>query len=215
MPDDLPRDPAQAARERQALIVGRPPRFEPLAVEAYPADARRLAGGEREARGEPPRDPDDLRPLSEHAATLLRHPDLYRTNMAFGLQLLSHGTLAPRDREMAILRTGWLCQAPFEWGEHVEIAKRVGLTSEAIERITVGSAAPGWSEHEQAILRAVEQLHDQAMISDEVWATLARRLDEKQLIELPFLVGHYHMVAFYQNTLRLRLREANQGLLSR
>jgi hypothetical protein len=37
------------------------------------------------------------------------------------------------------------------------------------------------------------------------WRTLAKRLDERQLIELPIIVGQYQTVAYYQNSLRLRL----------
>jgi alkylhydroperoxidase family enzyme len=209
----MPLQADDAPAERDALIIGQPPRIAPLAPADYPAEAWALAEAERMAGGFPPREAG--RPLSDHAATLLRHPELYGAQMTFGVQLLIRGVLAPRDRELLILRTGWLCQAPFEWGEHVLIAARIGLTSEEIERVTLGSGAAGWDEHERAVLRAAEELHEHAMISDEVWAVLARRLDEQQLIELPLVVGHYHTVAFYQNALRMRPREDNPGLSRR
>ena len=53
------------------------------------------------------------------------------------------------------------------------------------------------------------------MISDETWAVLARWLDDSQLIELPMIAGHYHMVAFVQNSLRFPIRECNPGLSAR
>ena len=53
------------------------------------------------------------------------------------------------------------------------------------------------------------------MVSDATWAALATRLDEKQLIELLMLVGHYHKVAFVQNSLRFSPREGNSGLSAR
>jgi alkylhydroperoxidase family enzyme len=215
MPRDVPRDDSDAVREREALIIGWPPRVAPLEHGCYPEGAYRLANNEREAAGMPPRAADETGPLSDHTATLLRHPELYRTQIAYGVQLLCRGVLAPRDRELAILRTGWLCQAPYEWGEHVRLAKHVGLTAEDVERITEGSTAPGWDEHERAILRAVEELHEGAMISDATWEVLARRLDDQQLIELPCVIGHYHSVAFYQNALRMRTRADNPGLAGR
>jgi alkylhydroperoxidase family enzyme len=153
--------------------------------------------------------------LPEIMRTMLRHPHLFALQADVGIQLLGRGALSARDREMAILRIGWLCQAPYEWGEHVLIAKKVGITSEDIERITQGSAAAGWDDHERAILKAVEELYDEAMISDATWATLAQRLDERQLIELPILIGQYQGVAYYQNSLRLRLHEGNLGLKAR
>jgi len=113
------------------------------------------------------------------------------------------------------LRTGWLCKAPYEWGEHVKIGKRVGLTREEIERVTGGSTASGWDENDRALLSAIEQLKENAMISDETWAVLKRRLDERQLIELPILVGQYQGLAYLQNALRLRLIAGNPGLSAR
>jgi hypothetical protein len=47
------------------------------------------------------------------------------------------------------------------------------------------------------------------------WGTLAKRLDERQLIELPIIVGQYQTVAYYQNSLRLRLHTGNRGLRAR
>jgi alkylhydroperoxidase family enzyme len=158
---------------------------------------------------------DRLGNLPEIMRTMLRHPDLFARIADMGIQLLSKGALPGRERELAILRIGWLCQAPYEWGEHVLIAKKLGITSEEIERITQGSHAPGWSEHEQAILRAAEELHEDARISDATWATLAKRFDERQLIELPVVIGQYQTVAYYQNSLRLRLHNGNHGLKAR
>lgn len=148
-------------------------------------------------------------------STLLRHPDLYEKHAALGTQILGHATLDKRQRELAILRTGWLCGAPFEWGEHVNIGKRIGLSEAEITRIIVGSAAIEWDPEDQAIVAAAEELHDNAMISDMTWERLAAFLDEQQLIELVYIIGHYTKVAFLQNALRLRLPPGNAGLAAR
>jgi hypothetical protein len=63
-----------------------------------------------------------------------------------------------RDRELAVLRIGWLCRAPYDWGEHVDIGWRCGVTRAEIPQIIAGSAATGWSLHDRAILRGVEEL---------------------------------------------------------
>lgn len=119
--------------------------------------------------------------------------------------------LSERDRRLAILRTGWLCQAPFEFGEHVAHSKRHGFTPEDVENIVIGSAALGWSKDDRAILRAAEELHADSMVSDETWAVLAERLDERQLVELLVLIGQFTATAFFQNSLRLRLERSNKG----
>jgi alkylhydroperoxidase family enzyme len=146
---------------------------------------------------------------------MLRHPALFACQLDIGVQLLKDGALPSRDRELLVLRIDWLCQAPYEWGEHVHIAKTVGVSQEEIARVVHGSDAPGWSDHDRALLRAAEELHRDAMISDATWADLARRLDDRQLIELPIVIGQYQTIAYYQNALRLRLHEGNPGLAAR
>ncbi len=153
--------------------------------------------------------------LPEIVLTMLRHPDLFSRQTEIGIQLLSQGALTPRHRELAVLRIGWLCQAPYEWGEHVHVAKKVGISSEEIERITQGSHTEGWAECDRAILQATEELFDNAVISEQTWNILATHLNHKQLIELPIVIGQYQTVAYYQNSLRLRLHEGNDGLAAR
>ena len=84
-----------------------------------------------------------------------------------------------------MLRCAWLCRAPFEWGEHVDIGKRYGLSAEEVERVTQGSSAPGWSEHDAAILRGVEELIGDQALSDATWETLAKSWNEAQMIRIP------------------------------
>ncbi|TXC70240.1 carboxymuconolactone decarboxylase family protein [Sphingomonas ginsenosidivorax] len=153
--------------------------------------------------------------LPEIMRTMLRHPALFTCLANTGPQLLGYGALPPRDRELAILRVGWLCRAPYEWGEHVIIAKKCGVTTTEVEAVTIGSTASDWRDHDRAILRAVEELHADATISDATWATLAARYDDRQLIELPVVIGQYQAVAYYQNALRLRLHHDNPGLAAR
>jgi alkylhydroperoxidase family enzyme len=88
----------------------------------------------------------------------------------------------------------------------------VGLSGEEVEHVREGSGAAGWHDHERAVLIAVDELHEHAALSDATWAALAVHFDERQRIELLFLVGHYHLNAFVQNTLRTPLNPGNEGL---
>ena len=134
--------------------------------------------------------------------TLVRHPGLFRRWIPFGGKLLA-GKIPTRDRELMILRTAWRCGAEYEWGQHCRIARQAGVTDEELTRIARGPAAPGWDAFDAALLRAVDELHDDSRLTDQTWAVLAGRYDTKQLIELPMLIGQYHLVAFTMNTLRL------------
>jgi len=196
------------AREAQVLAV--PQRIEPLKQEDFDDDARALVISMRESLG-----------ISEHSvmpeafATMLKHPGLYRCQMDMGVQLLGKGVLNPRERELAVLRVGWLCRAPYEWSQHVDIAKRYGVTAEEVERATHGSSAPGWSEHDAAIVRGVEELLGDQSICDATWNVLARTWTERQLLEFLALIGYYVSVAYSQNALRMRLSPGKKGLRER
>jgi alkylhydroperoxidase family enzyme len=133
-------------------------------------------------------------------ATFARHPRLLRRWSQFGGVLLS-GELPARDRELLILRTAWNTQADYEWGQHVAIGKDAGLTDEEIHLCTRPMAEGGWSEADQGLLRAADELHGESEISDRAWALLAERYSEAQLIEVCMVVGQYHLVAFTLNSL--------------
>lgn len=138
--------------------------------------------------------------------TLVRHPGLFRRWLPFGGKLLA-GKLPARDRELLILRTGWNCGADYEWAQHVRIARRAGVADDEIARVKDGPDAPGWDPFDATLLRAADELHAQATLSDATWAALAARYDERQLIELPMLVGHYHLVAFALNSLGVQVED--------
>jgi 4-carboxymuconolactone decarboxylase len=97
----------------------------------------------------------------------------------------------------------------------VRIAKRNGVSAEEIARVIEGSAAAGWSKRDRAIIRAVEELHFDSMVTDATWSELQEFYNDKKLIELVILIGQYKTVAYYQNSLRLPLPEGNLGLLAR
>jgi 4-carboxymuconolactone decarboxylase len=169
------------------------PRIAPQPPEDWPEELRPLLTADR----------DDAPRLGEMNifTTLVRHPELFQNWMRFAGHILINGKLPFADRELLILRTGYNCDSPYEWGQHVRIALTGGMEREVIDRVTAGPDASGWDEREKALLRAADELHGDARISDETWATLADHLDERQLIELPMLVGQYHLVAFTLNSL--------------
>jgi 4-carboxymuconolactone decarboxylase len=138
--------------------------------------------------------------------TLVRHPGLFRRWLPFGGKLLA-GKLPARDRELLILRTGWNCRSDYEWAQHVRIARAAGLTDDEIARVRRGPGAEGWSSHDALLLAAADELHHDACLGDTTWAALAEHYDERQLVEVPMLVGHYHLVAFTLNSLGVQVED--------
>lgn len=143
--------------------------------------------------------------------TLAHHPRLLDRWMKFGNHVLFRSTLPPRERELVILRIGWLCQSEYEWGQHVIIGKRAGLEDDEIQRIKLGTDADGWSEFDATLLRATDELHSDAFISDATWQALSQRYDTQQLIDLVFAIGQYNLVSMALNTLGVQLDEGIPG----
>ena len=154
-------------------------------------------------------------PVPTFIGTMLRHPRLFRKWAPFGGVLLVRGRIPERDRELVCLRVAWLCQGSMEWGEHVKIAHAAGLTTDDVDRVTLGPDAPGWDDSDRIVLRAVDELHATGTITDHTWACLAERYDQQQLIEFPVLVGNYTTTAYVQNALRIQLDPRTGGLESR
>jgi alkylhydroperoxidase family enzyme len=145
-------------------------------------------------------------------STLARHEALFRAWLPFGGFLLGGGVLPARERELLILRTGHNCGSGYEWGQHVRIAEGLGMEREEILRVAEGPRAAGWSPADADLLRAADELHEHAKISDATWTRLADSYDERGLIELAMLVGHYHLVAYALNSLEVELDEGLEGL---
>jgi 4-carboxymuconolactone decarboxylase len=145
-------------------------------------------------------------------STMARHPELIKAWLPFGGFLLSAGKLSGHDRELLILRTAVRCDSDYEWGQHVRISLSFGMEREVVDRVIEGPEAGGWSEHEAALLRAADELHDDARISDPTWETLAKTYDTELLMEATMLVGHYHMVAFALNSFGVELDEGLEPL---
>jgi 4-carboxymuconolactone decarboxylase len=144
--------------------------------------------------------------------TFARHPELFRAWLPFGGHLLTAGKLSGHDRELLILRTAARCDSSYEWGQHVRISLAGGIDRPTIDRVLEGPDAEGWSEHEAALLRATDELHDDSRISDATWEVLSRTYDAEQLIEVAMVVGHYHMVAFALNSFGVQLDEGLEPL---
>ncbi|HXY44103.1 MAG TPA: carboxymuconolactone decarboxylase family protein [Acidimicrobiales bacterium] len=165
----------------------------------------------------PPAPPEGLGPLARVVAkivggathgepprvftTLGRHRGLFRTWLPFAGTLLLRTCLPRADVELVVLRTACNCSAPYEWVQHVPLARKAGLRAEVI------AAVPAWQQHEalssrqRLLLAATDELHAHRIVSQTTWDQLTCVLDELQVIELCMLVGHYEMVAMTLNSL--------------
>jgi alkylhydroperoxidase family enzyme len=123
--------------------------------------------------------------------------------------LLDPGPLSLREREIVIDRTCARTGCEYEWGVHVAVfAEAAGLTAGQIRATVLGAASdPCWAAPEQALIAAVDALHDRATLSDAEFKALSAHYDEAQIFEIMLLCGFYRTVSYLANGLALPLEE--------
>lgn len=168
------------------------PRIPPVSLADADPETAELLGRLSRLRG------DDASVLNVFG-TLANHPTLLRKWLVFATYALTKTTLEPRLRELVVLRVGWQCRAPYEWGQHIVVGRTVGLSDADVRRVADGPHADGWDASETAALRATDELHDRSTISDETWRALGAHFTNEQILDLVFLVGQYHLVSFALN----------------
>jgi len=156
---------------------------------AGPGQRHRAAGGLPHARPEPP--------AVLGLAVLRRPADAGRR-------------LPRRDTELVILRVAVLTGSEYEHTQHARLARRAGLDAAAVDRVSDGPDAPGWTPRQALLLQATDELHHTRDLSDPTWAALRAELDERVCIELLMLVGHYEMLSTTLTALRVQPDEVRE-----
>ena len=138
--------------------------------------------------------------------TLGRHRSLFRKWLWFAGGLMPGGTLRRRESELVILSVAHSMGCAYEWDHHERLAKRAGVSAEAIASVRRGELdAACLTPRERAFLRASHELFVEREIGDPTWRQLVALASQVEIIELCLLVGHYQMLAMTLNTLRVPL----------
>jgi alkylhydroperoxidase family enzyme len=171
------------------------PRIKPLTESEWTAEQQKILNRYKMPDG---RFPNIL-------TTLANHPKLLEKYMGIATYIAGESTLPPREREILILRIGWLCRAEFEFGWHTLYGKSAGLTDEEIKRITAGPKAAGWDAFDATLLLAVDELYYDAFITDATWNALAKRYNQQQLMDVVVTVGQYNLLSMFLNSFGVQL----------
>ncbi len=185
------------------------PRLAPLPREKWGDDARTAlstAFSEDAAQRYLSTEGDAI-PIPNVLATLMHHPALAGPFLTYNNVLLRTPALGHRARELVILRVAWRTRAGYEWAQHVRLATGAGVTGDEIEAIARGTDLEVWTPLEADLLAATDQLIDSYRVDDQTWSRLAGQhgLDERQLVELVFVVGTYTGLAMAFNSFGLQL----------
>ncbi|GBD13871.1 hypothetical protein HRbin24_01915 [bacterium HR24] len=126
---------------------------------------------------------------------------------------LTRLSLAPRLRELAILRVFLLARVPYGFVHHVTIARRLGMSDREIWAVRYYESDPTLGELERLVLRYT----DATVALDGRAQSLARELlahlSERELVELTFCIGIWSMMARLLSALGVEMDEGTQSLL--
>ena len=137
--------------------------------------------------------------------TQAHNPAALKAFLAWGNYVLSaRNSLTERQRELAILRVGYLCRAGYEFAQHTAIGLRAGISEAEIAAIKQGADAPGWDPLEAAILTACNELVRDHHINDATWAALVP-LGDTGRVDLVYTVGQYTQVSMLLNSCGVQL----------
>jgi len=137
---------------------------------------------------------------------LARHPAIAEPWLAYNGALLDDGVLDARSRELVILATVRRTGSVYLWREHLRLAAVAGVTPDEVAALA-GVTQRRWSEHDGALLRAVDELVSDQVVTDDTWQVMSRHLDDRQLIEVLFVAGTYSCLAMVLNSTGLGSEE--------
>ena len=132
------------------------------------------------------------------------HKGFFWQWLYFASRLMPYGTLPRIDTEVAILRVAWLCRSRYEWGQHIEIAQRLGVKDIDIVHLSQGAKSLK-DKKMQLIVQACDDLILQQVLAQNTLERLKEVYSDKKIIELTMLIGHYQMLAGVINSAGLPL----------
>ncbi len=129
-------------------------------------------------------------------------PVALRRFMKFGSYFLGEGKLDPNLRELAILRAGYLCRAPYEFSQHIAFGRRVGLSDSQIRGIAEPNVAL-FDPRQMAVLAYAGELTANSRVSDATFAAVEAFLNAEEIVELTMVTSFYNMVSRTLNALQV------------
>ena len=130
---------------------------------------------------------------------VLFSPDIARSFLALQGEEGKRTSLSERVRQVVILTVGSVWQAPYELYAHAAVARRAGLSANAIRALAGGEPADELSHGERVAQRFTRQLAAERRVDDETYRAAESAFGRKGLVDLMVLAGCYHTVCSLLN----------------
>jgi alkylhydroperoxidase family enzyme len=137
-------------------------------------------------------------------------PKYFEQYCRLGGAIRHKGELDPVVRELAITRTGILCEAPYEIVAHKRIGKEVGVSDEQNAALEDWKSATCFSEVQRAALAFTDEIVKLRRPTDATFDAIASKLTPAALVELQLSVGFYIMTSKFLETFGIDMQPAEQ-----
>jgi 4-carboxymuconolactone decarboxylase len=144
-------------------------------------------------------------------ATMAHHRGLARSLGQLYDTILRNCVTPRRLRELVILRTGWNCQAEYEFGQHTLMGREAGVTDEELHALTRPLKTHAWSDADRALLQMADDLYTDFCVSEATWGELTSRWTTEEILEFLSAALGYFVVSGLLNTLGVQLDEGVPG----
>ena len=133
-------------------------------------------------------------------------PSYFEQYCRLGGAIRNRGELDPIVRELAITRTGILCEAPYEVVAHKRIGKGVGVTDEQNAALENWQAAACFNEVQRAALAFTDEVVKLPRPTDATFNAIKAKLTPGALVELQLSVGFYVMTSKFLETFQIDMQ---------
>ena len=119
--------------------------------------------------------------------------------------LMFHNKVAPRTRELIILRIGWRTASEYVFCNHVRISRELGIPDADILGVRDPERHQAYSETDRTALRLADELHEYAEVTPSTWAALEKAFAPEELVEILLIAGFWRMVAGFVKSAKIQL----------
>ena len=133
------------------------------------------------------------------------NPSIGRRIWQLGGAIRNKPSIDRRYIELAILVTGQLWQAQFEWWAHETMARDAGLPEAVIQAIKVGDEPAFEDDGDETAWRLCTALHRDKRVDDATYAAAVAIHGEEGVADLIHTLGYYVLVCMTLNTFGVQL----------
>lgn len=131
--------------------------------------------------------------------------------IAFGRTIREDLSITQRQCEIAIVRTGVLCDAAYEVHHHSMLARRAGVSAAELDAIRLGDET-GLPHADAVILAYTDALVRDVRADDATFSAIEAELGADGVAELTLVIGFYLMVCRFLRNFDIAIEDDQQRI---